>query len=167
MMEESKLMAGLFDTLLIHTGSRFEIFKALEEMNLEKRPYFIELEVFKSEEEKILKYIEQFLIGMKANAFPYSVYVKSNLNFQSTYFTVVKDFHHCPAFFRKKSKLLSVKEQKIQDRIDLKLRKLINLGISERKQHIDAYANFHKRLYALCDEGVKLENILKILEKAG
>ncbi|MDA8792325.1 hypothetical protein N9N67_03715 [Bacteriovoracaceae bacterium] len=160
-------MAGLFDTLLIHTGSRFEIFKTLEEMNLEKRPYFIELEVFKSEEEKILKYIEQFLVGISSNVFPYSVYVQSNLNYYSKYFTVVKSFHSCPAFYRKKSKLLSVKEQKIQDRIELKLRKLINLGIGDRKQHIEAYAKFHKKLYTLCDEGIKLENVLKLLEKAG
>jgi hypothetical protein len=156
-------MAALIEQIVIQSISRFEVFKSLEEISLNKKPYFLDLQVFKTEEVKVLSYIEQYLINIDAHKFPYSLYVKTNQSFQTKLFRIVSDFQQCPTFFRRKSKLLSVKEQKLQDRIDLKLKKLLNLGLKDKEIIIKSYAAHHKKLYALVDEGTKLENIFELI----
>jgi hypothetical protein len=153
-------MAAILESTTLRSSTKEDVFIFLENINMDKKPYFIELEMPRNDELTALKYIEQYLISHRKYKVPYAIYVQSKEKYISKYFRSVDKYEDCPLFYRKRTKLLSVKEQKIQNRIDLKTKKLNNIDLLAKAQIITNHAKQHKSLHTACEEGRILEQLL-------
>jgi len=157
-------MAGIIEKITISTTDPSILLQTFHSLKLMSKPYFMEINVLSSDQIKVVHLLERFLLDNNFQSIIYPIYlldIKKEFN-SGLHLRSVTKFSDVPEFYRKKNKVLSNKESKIQERIDLKLLKLKNINLVEKNKSIVQYAKIHRKLRELCEYGAFCEKILKL-----
>lgn len=140
-----------------------EVKNQLSVLNFSQSPHIIIIEHLENQKLAI-ENLEFFLKGTRINFDVYPLYILTNLSDTPSKLNLIKELNQAPKFYYQKVKLLNVKENKLLTKIELKQRNLNALRYSDYKMHLKSYAEDHKKLAVLCNEGHFLDDLWNQLE---
>lgn len=141
------------------------IVSQLSKLNFYESPIVLNIEHLEDKQSEAIEYIDDYFVESGIDLFPYSVYVIGDCPFYTGKIFVAKDKASLPQFFNQKTKILNVKENSINAKVNLKKQKFLGIKSSVYKPVIKEYGRTHKRIYQLQREMDFLNTITTDLEK--
>ena len=137
----------LYKILEIYDPKRAAVWAKLANAPVGAQPVAIDLSNLGDRELEALEYIEEFVRLQKTRAFPYPLYVVSNIKNHRGVLELVPSLEHLPQYYKKKNRPLNMKENSMMAKVSLKQGKLENINLDEFKPLAKTYAAKHKVIF--------------------
>lgn len=149
--------------ILFKSHLKEEIFDQLSKLSFGTAPFILDISHLQDEDSAIVN-IESYVKQNFVPLFPYPICIISNVTNFIGKIEIFSHINQCPNFFIQKQKGLSIKEQQVLKKLELKQKKFLAIEDDSYKESIKQYANEHKKIFDLTLEGDFLEALLENLK---
>ena len=143
------------------------LIKYLSDKNIGQNPYYIDLGYLAANHlENFLALFEEVLEHLHVSpVFPYPIYIISPHIDLDTNFSIFKKYEEIPIYFKHESARVTLKEQKVLEKIDITKSHIGNENINDRLYEFKESMYPQKLVKSLSKEGFFLEKIVEKIRK--